>query len=416
MKFFHLGDLHLGKQVHNVQMYEKDQPFWIEQFLQAVDKYKPDAIVIAGDVYDRRVPSTEAMELFDHMLCELAKRDVYVFIVPGNHDSPQRLSHVKELLRTHKIYIAGSLEKELFHVSVPNGDEKVNFWFMPYVFPRLIADKGILDEEELKTYDSSVRALIKAQDINEDELNVLIAHQNVIASGEKVEHSDSETIIGGLGEINYTAFDRFDYVALGHIHNAQKVGRETVRYSGCPLYYDFSETERWKGLTLVEIKSKNDIKVEMVEIPILHRMKKFAGTLTELLTYGKELSDRDNYYIEASITDKHVPSRAMEQLREAFGAENLMNVVHLKDGQDTESMVLRATGRKELPITEQFAQFYSEIEKKILDGDQEELIRRIVEQQSGLGGDYLTENDKVPSEDVKELVDYLLSTVIREEA
>ena len=135
MKFFHVGDLHFGKTLHNVSLVEKDQPYWVEQFIKKVDEYEPDAVVIAGDVYDRRVPSPEAMTLFDHLLTELSRREKYVFVIPGNHDSAVRLAHVNELLVSHNIYIAGELQKELIHVTVPGEGEAVTFWLMPYIFP-----------------------------------------------------------------------------------------------------------------------------------------------------------------------------------------------------------------------------------------------------------------------------------------
>ena len=235
MKFFHVSDLHFGKMLHNVPLIEKDQPFWVEQFIKAVDEYQPDAVVIAGDIYDRRVPSPEAMKLFGHLLTALAKRDVYVFVIPGNHDSSVRWAHVNELLATHKIYIAGELQRELTHVTIPDETTDVTFWLMPYIFPKIVSDEKVLNQDELSTYDEAARALLAVQDIEKGSCNVLVAHQNVLANGTAPEHSGSETIIGGLGEIDYSAFDMFDYVALGHIHNAQKVGSETVRYSGCRL-------------------------------------------------------------------------------------------------------------------------------------------------------------------------------------
>lgn len=281
--------------------------------------------MIAGDIYNRKVPSLEAMRLFDHMITELSKRDKYVFVIPGNHDSAIRLSHVNELLAVHKIYISGEVRRDLVHVNVPSDDGNVVFWLMPYIFPKTVGDKDILNRPDIITYDAAARALLNVQSIDENSCNILVAHQNVPANGVSPEHSESETIIGGLGEIDYTAFKKFDYVALGHIHNAQKVGRETIRYSGCPLYYDFSEINRSKGLTMVTVHSKNEISVEEIDIPMMHSLLQVTGTLEELLKQGVSLENKEQYYIQCVLKDKHVPPHALEQLRETYGA-NLVNV------------------------------------------------------------------------------------------
>ena len=420
MKFFHIADLHLGKMLHNVSLVGTDQAFWVEQFLQAADRFRPDAVVIAGDIYDRRVPGTDAMKLFDHMLTKLAGRGIYVFVIPGNHDSAVRVSHVNELLESHHIYIAGEPGKELMHVTVPilnhampeaasDTSHGVTFWLMPYLFPRAVADLGLLDEEAPSSYDEAVRAVLSAQEIDTDTCNVLVAHQNVLAHGMKPEHSESETIIGGIGEIDYTAFDAFDYVALGHIHNAQKMGRETVRYSGCPLYYDFSEMNRSKDLTLVTINSKTDISIEKVEIPLLHRLIQKSGTLEELLVQGVQLRDKDKYYIQCILTGKHVPPRALEQLREVYG-DSLINVkrdTELSGEQLAENASSGLKGQAALSLEEQFGAFFHDQMDELLDECQEALVRKIVEQQSRQGSDYVQKTSDVPESDSQELIDIL---------
>lgn len=414
MKFFHVGDLHFGKLLHHVPLIEEDQPYWVEQLIRAVDEYQPDAVVIAGDVYDRRVPSPEAMKLFDHLLTELAKRDKYVFVIPGNHDSAIRLSHVSELLKSQKIYIAGELEKELLHVTVPGDEADVTFWLMPYVFPKAVSDERVLGRPDISTYDGAVRALLEAQAIDEEACNVLVAHQNVLANGAAPEHSDSETIIGGIGEIEVSAFGSFDYVALGHIHNAQKIGRETVRYSGCPLYYDFSEMNRWKGLTLVSVHSKNDIQIEQVDIPIRHRLLQKTGTLSELLSMGREMENREQYYVQCVLRDKHVPPHALEELREAYG-QCLIHVKRewivepLSEGKEAHHKASAS-----LTMTEQFALFYQEQQQEFLDGEQEELVHKILEQQARRGDDYVPDAKMVPDKDSQELVEFLLQAAGKE--
>ena len=414
MRFFHVGDLHFGKTLHNVSLVEKDQVYWVEQFIKKVDEYDPDAIVIAGDVYDRRVPSPEAMKLFDYLLTELSKREKYVFVIPGNHDSAVRLAHVNELLISHNIYIVGELQKQLTHITVPGENGDTTFWLMPYIFPKIVADEKVLNQPELSTYDEAARALLAAQDIHEEECNILVAHQNVLANGVAPEHSDSETIIGGLGEIDYTAFDAFDYVALGHIHNAQKIGRETVRYAGCPLYYDFSEINRNKALTMVTVNSKEDITITQVEIPIMHSLLQKVGTLDELLADGTALDNKDQFYIQCILKDKHVPPRALEQLREVYG-DNLVNVKRdLSEVVASDGAVTYSGNSSALSIEEQFSTFFQEQQNELLDGDQEEIVQRILEQQNRQAGDFILDAKSIPKEDSQELLDYLIDAIMED--
>ena len=422
MKFFHIADLHLGKMLHHVPLTETDQAFWVERFLEAVDEHRPDAVVVAGDIYDRRVPPVEAVRLFDHFLTQLARRGVYVFLIPGNHDSAVRVAHVNELLSSHRIFIAGELQRELMHITVPgesveSGDASVpgkpgegidvTFWLLPYIFPKAVADSRVCGREDLSSYDEAARLLLSQQQIDTSSCNVLVAHQNVLAGGVKPQHSDSETIIGGIGEIEYTAFDAFDYVALGHIHHAQKVGRETVRYAGCPLYYDFSELGRCKDLTMVTIRSKNDIAIERIPITLQHQILQKTGTLSELLEEGAALRDKESYYIQCILQDAHIPPRALEQLREVYG-DSLVNVKREIQSAASQSQTdgEGIPGSSGAPgLEEQFAAFYQDRMQELPDARQEAILHRILEQQSRHGTEYVQSVSEIPEEEIQELVE-----------
>lgn len=406
MKFFHLGDLHFGKQLHNISLTECDQRYWVEQLLLAVDDQKPDAIVMAGDIYDRKIPSPEAMQLFDHMITELARRNVPAFIIPGNHDSAPRLSHVRELLESHRIYIAGNVQKDMLHITLP-GTPDVTFWLMPYCFPKAVSDERVLNREELTSYEDAVRALLEAQDMDKTACNVLIAHQNVLAHGDKPEHSESETIIGGLGEIDVSVFDDFDYVALGHIHNAQKIGREAVRYAGCPMYYDFSELNRQKAITVVDIQGKDSVSVSFLEIPLLHTLAQTSGTFEELLEAGRTLSDREHLYVQCVLKGRHLPPRALDALKEVYG-DCLIHVKRELDNAPTDVDSAVAARAAVLSMEEQFVLFYQQTQKELPGESQEALINRILEQQSC--SEYpFTDSRSVPEADSQELLDALLA-------
>ena len=407
MKFFHISDLHFGKLFFDISLTETDQKFWTKRFLEAVDKYEPDAVIIAGDIYDRKVPSAEAMHLFDTLITSLAERGKYVFVIPGNHDSAIRLSHVSRLLKTHNIYITGDVSREIQHITL--GD--VTFWLMPYIFPKAVSDKSVLDRNDIASYEEAARALIEAQNIDTSKCNILAAHQNVLASGTAPEHSDSETIVGGLGEIDFTVFDKFDYVALGHIHNAQKVGRETVRYSGCPMYYDFSEINRSKALTLVTVDSKTDIKIEKIDIELKHTLLKLTGTLDDLIEKGIKMKDKDKYYIQCVICDKNRPPHVMERLRDVFG-NTLVNVKIARNENDRTLNMTGAVNKEKIVkpgIDEQFTEFYNFLENEFPDSEQEDLIRLITEQQERHSGEYYTDDKNIPEKDSQELIDFLIN-------
>ena len=360
-------------------------------------------------MYDRRVPPPEAMELFDRLLTGLAERGKYVFVIPGNHDSAVRLSHVNRLLETRKVYIAGSLTRELMHITVPGTPCPVTFWLMPYLFPKLVSRKEVLDRPDLTTYDAAARALLEAQPLDPSACNVLIAHQNVLASGTAPEHSGSETFIGGLGEIDFSAFDRFDYAALGHIHNAQKIGRETVRYAGCPLYYDFSEIGRRKGVTVVDVNGKGDIAVSLLELPLLHEVRQVTGTLEELLETGRALEDAQHWHIRAQLKDR-VPG-ALEQLRAVYGRSLLQIQPADRIPGDRLPGADGAAGadgeNAASSVADLFDAFYQYRTGELPDEEQEKLIRKILELQERSGDDLAAVTGAVPEEETEELLDVL---------
>ena len=205
--------------------------------------------------------------------------------------------------------------------------------------------------------------------------------------------------------------EQFDYVALGHIHNAQKVGRETVRYSGCPMYYDFSEITRSKALTLVTVHSKTDIKIEKIDIELQHTLLKLTGTLDELIEKGIKMNDKDKYYIQCVICDKHRPPHVMERLRDVFG-NSLVNVKIFRDENDRTLNMTYAVNKEKsskLGIDEQFTEFYNFLENEFPDSEQEDLIRLITEQQERHSGEYYTDDKNIPEKDSQELIDFLIN-------
>lgn len=356
MKLFHLADLHFGKCVHGYSMIEMgDQPFWVQQLFKKADELKPDAVLIAGDVYDRAVPSKEAVNLFNDFLTELSIRRIPVIMIAGNHDSGTRLAFGDKLLCNQGVFIAGEIRQKINCVTLEDEFGKVNFWLVPYLFPAAV--NAVFNRDDLKDYDSAMRVLLEKQCINKEERNVILAHQFVIAGGEKPTMGGSETTVGGIGQIDAEVFDSFDYVALGHIHNAQAMGRKEVRYAGSPLSYHFSEAGQKKGLTVVELKEKGDVSIYIEEMPVLHEMCEVFGTMEELL----RTEVKENSYIRAVIRQELLPPQAVEILRNYFSSKNCILMEAARDVvykhlNESAGEIIDVRNRS---LEELFSEFYS---------------------------------------------------------
>lgn len=314
MRFLHLADLHFGKSLHGRSLLAEDQTVWAERFLELAASLRPDAVVIAGDVYDRGAPAAEAVDLLSRFLTGLCDLDVPVLLIPGNHDSAQRLAFGRELLSHRGLHIAAPLSApgRLERVTLADEHGPVTFWLMPYVFPALIANA--LGDESLRDYDGAVRALLDAQGLDFSARNVLIAHQNVTAGGREVERGGSETMVGGVGQIDYTAFDGFDYAALGHIHAGYWVGRKEVRYAGSPLCYHFNEAKQAeKGPVLVTLGAKGaPVQTEVLHIPPLHPLKPWKGTWAEIRALAEQAEP--NCFVSATLTDRRLTPEICDEL------------------------------------------------------------------------------------------------------
>lgn len=362
MKLIHIADLHFGKNLHGFSLIEnRDQPYWAEQFLRLVEEEKPDAVLIAGDVYDRGAPANQAVELLDSFLTGLADLGIPVLMVSGNHDSGTKLAFANKMLESSRLYIAGSVSGGVKRVRLTDAFGPVDFWLLPYVFPALVAD--VLGDETIRDYDTAMRRLLEAQNIDFSVRNVLIAHQNVMANGTEALRGGSETMVGGVGEIDYTAFDGFDYVALGHIHAAQAMGRPTVRYAGSPLCYHFSELRHpAKGpviITLGEKGTQPEISTRL--LPPLHPMREITGSFAEILEEEKE-RETGGEYLRVVLTDDHVPVDAGAQLKAVFESKGsrLMELTREVRSVGSERNPAVADGTGEKSVEELFRDFYQD--------------------------------------------------------
>ena len=363
MRFLHLADLHLGKSLHGISLLESgDQADWVRRFLELSGELRPDAVLIAGDVYDRSAPSGDAVELLSELLTGLAQQGIPVLLTAGNHDSGQRLGFLKGLLGKQGVHIAGTLPKggKLPCVTLEDAWGPVHFWLMPYVFPALASQA--LEDESIRDYDTAVRRLLQAQDMDLSERNVLIAHQNVTANGQEGMRGGSETMVGGLGEVDVSAFDGLSYVALGHIHAAYPVGRESVRYAGSPLCYHFNEIKQpAKGPVLVELGAPGEEpRISRLSIPALHPLREARGGWEELRETETARESRGEF-LRIVLTDSRVTPEIGDFFRELARARDsrVLELVSEYNPFGAESSSAPETGREQ-SVEELFARFYTE--------------------------------------------------------
>lgn len=312
MRFLHLSDLHLGKRVHGFSMIE-DQAHVLHQIEEIAKSVTPDAVLIAGDLYDKGVPPTEAVGLLDGFLTRLLSLKIPVLVTSGNHDSPERLSFAGDILDASGLYIAGVLQSKVKRVRLTDAWGPVDFYLLPFVKAAKAA--ALHPQADIENCDDAVRAMLADIPREAGVRRVLLAHQLVAAPGEQVERCDLETLqLGGTDAVLADAFDAFDYVALGHLHRAQRVGRDGIRYAGSPLKYSFSEARGTKSITLVEM-DENCVHAKLLPLSPLREMRELRGRLDDLLKAAQGESDD---YVRAVLTDQEPLYDAIGRLRRVY--------------------------------------------------------------------------------------------------
>ena len=317
MKFLHLGDLHLGKALGDFDLMQ-DQKYMLEQILEIIKKEVVDAVLIAGDVYDKSIPSEAATNLLDFFINELSKLNIRTYIVSGNHDSDDRLNYGSMLFESNNIFISAKFDGILHRYEIGSGENAVNVFLLPFVKASQV--KHFYPDAEIETYDDAVRTVIDNAEIDTSECNVLVAHQFVAGKGEDPALSGSESVatqsVGLVEKIGYDCFDKFDYVALGHIHSPQRVGRDKVRYSGSPLKYSLSEVNNEKTVPIITIEGKEKVKIELVPLKPMRDLRHIRGELKELLDERNVKSPED--FIYATLTDEEVINDAMGIFQQVY--------------------------------------------------------------------------------------------------
>ena len=351
MKFIHISDLHIGKKLNEFSLAE-DQRHILGEILKIADTERPDCVFIAGDIYDKSMPSGEAVEMFDAFLYELTLLNTNIFIISGNHDSPERISFGARLMQSSRVFIAPVYDGTVYKHSLKDSFGLINIYLLPFVTPRQVRR---FYDAETESYNDAVKTAISEIPDDESERNVILTHQFVTGAVQ----SDSEDIsVGGTDNIDASLFDKFDYVALGHIHRPQSVLRDTVRYCGTPLKYSFSEASHQKSVTLGLMNEKGNIALSYIPLTPLHDMREIRGTY-------EEVTDKRNYgdlptddYIHITLTDEFDVPDALFKLRTIY--PNLMKLDYdNKRTQSSGELTLDDTVERRSPL-QIFCDFYKQ--------------------------------------------------------
>lgn len=371
MKILHLSDLHLGKRVLGFSMIE-DQKYILNEIIEILDKQKITTVIIAGDVYDKPVPSAEAVALFDEFLVNLSQRDVNVFVISGNHDSPERIAFGEKLMQKSHVYMSPVYAGKTEAITLEDDYGKINFYLLPFIKP--VHVRHFFEEEGIENYTDAMACVISHMNINKDERNVLVCHQFVTGA----TRSESEEIsVGGLDNVDVSVFEPFDYVALGHIHGPQNIGNERIRYCGTLLKYSFSEAEHCKSVTIVELKEKGTMNLESIPLVPLRDMIKIRG-LFETVTDKKfcETVDTDSY-VQVTLLDEWDIPNAFGKLATVY--PNLMQMRYENRRTSGSQDIISEEDNPEMKPTELFAHFFELMNNQPLTKAQEEYMCEQIE-------------------------------------
>lgn len=410
MKFLHISDLHIGKRVNEFSMIE-DQKYILRQIKKIALEKQVDAVMIAGDIYDKPVPSAEAVQLFDQFLTELADCGKKVFAVSGNHDSAERIAFGAQLMSSREVYVSPVYDGTVKCVTCQDAYGELCIWLLPFIRPaavrhawRNMAEEAGMenvirnmqtdsetmmedvggtkqdltqedDVETVETYQDALQYVVTHMPVDASKRNILVAHQFVTGAS----RCESEEIsVGGLDQIEAGVFDVFDYVALGHIHSPQYIGRETLRYCGTPLKYSFSEAEQQKSVVVMEIKEKGDVLIEKVPLKPLRDLRKIRGTYMELMSKDFYEGTDTGDYLQITLTDEEDVPDGMAKLRTVY--PNLMQLVY-DNSRTRQSRQVEVTERVEQKSEmELFEEFYEIQNNQPMSEDQQNFVKNLLEE------------------------------------
>lgn len=374
MRLAHISDLHLGKRVNEFSMLE-DQRYIVKQIESILEEEAADAVLIAGDVYDKPVPPGEAVRLFDGFLTALADRGIHVFVISGNHDSPERIAFGSRLMEKSRVYMAPVYDGHVNPIELRDAYGSVYVYMLPFVKPAVV--KKCWPEEGIETYEDAVGCAVahmKEEAFVPEARNVLVAHQLVIGAS----RCDSEEVsVGGLDQVSAALFRDFDYTALGHIHGPQNAGGERIRYCGSPLKYSFSEAGHVKSVTIVDLEEKGNVRVRTRPLIPLHDMREIRGSYAEVVSRDFYRGTAVDDYLHITLTDEEDILDAMGKLRAIY--PNIMRLDYdnrrTREGGQLPEKVQRAKSPLEL-----LEELYALQNNQPMSGEQRDFSARLIEE------------------------------------
>ena len=389
MKIIHTGDWHIGKIVNEFSMID-DQRYILNELIKLINLEKPDVLIIAGDIYDRSIPPVEAVDLLNEVFSKiLIDNKVKIVAISGNHDSGERVSFGSKILEKEGLYIQGIIEDEIKSIRIDDEEGNVNFYMIPYVDPAILRRK--FNNPEIRNHNDAMKAVINRikPSLNENERNIVVTHgyvtykrkDDIDKDGENLyeladlEVSDSERplSIGGTDLIDSDNFDCFDYVALGHLHGRQKVGREEIRYSGSLMKYSFSEINHKKGVVIIEIDGNKKINIRQEELRPKRNMRIIKGPLDELIKAGLEDCSNREDYIQAILTDEGEIIDPIGKLRSVY--PNIMILKREEKKDIGTSLTAASKGYKSKTELELFEEYYDRLGSGEFTEEKKEVIR-----------------------------------------
>lgn len=378
MRFFHLSDLHIGKHLHHYSLKE-DQEHILREVTEYAKELRPDAIVIAGDIYDKSVPAAEAVTVFDDFLTALAelRPAIPILLIAGNHDSAERLDYARRILKTRQIYIAGNApetaEDFLECITLTDKEGQVNFYLLPFLKPGYV--RNVFSDGIPESYQAAVEKLISREKIDWSQRNVLVSHQFYTGNGQEAETCDSEMFsVGGIDRIDSRCIQDFDYVALGHLHGNQKAGAEHIRYCGTLLKYSVSEAAQEKCLQLVTLGKKGEpVQIEKFPLHPLRDVRKIKGKLSEILDSAQPENKED--YVSITLTDETEPYKPKEQLESVYSHILEVRIDNTRTRQKLEDFQEESLAD---PLSV-FGEFYREMQGRELSENELEIVQSLMD-------------------------------------
>ena len=371
MKLIHLSDLHIGKRVNEVSMIE-EQAYILNQVLAAIDAEAPGAVLISGDVYDKSIPSAEAVTLFDDFLCRLAEKQQQVFIISGDHDSAERLAFGGRLMEDKGIHLSPVYNGNIAPITLTDEYGPVHFWLLPFLKPAHV--KRFYPDDGIESYTDACRVAVEKLGIEPAKRNVILVHQFVTGSST----CDSEEIsVGGTDNVDAEVFAGFDYVALGHIHGPQNIGSERIRYCGTPLKYSFSEAKHQKSITVVELGEKGSFDLRTIPLTPLHDLREIRGSYDQVTAKSFYENTAVDDYLHITLTDEEDVPEAMARLRVIY--PNLMKLTYDNARTRSNAVIDGAVDvRKKSPL-QLFGELYEQQNNQPMSEVQNDFMRELIE-------------------------------------